>query len=169
MNTFLQRAAAAFDAFFDAISFASLRRKIFPARAGKTAKRRRGDFGEELAAKFLKKECAMKILCRNFCAGRDEIDIVALDGETLVFVEVKTRSERDLRGGLAAVDSRKRRALHRAAGAYLRALRERPAATRLDVVEVYLPDVAGTASETASGTPRIVHHCAVPWRLGGRR
>lgn len=96
----------------------------------------------------------MKILCRNFTAARDEIDIVARDGEALVFVEVKTRAETDLHGAVYAVDARKRRALRRAAGAYLRGLRERPAVARLDVVEVYV---------TENGAMRCVHHRALPF------
>ena len=98
----------------------------------------------------------MKILCRNFCAGKDEIDLVALDGETLVFVEVKTRSENDLRGAVFAVGARKKTALRRAADAYLCGLRERPKATRLDVVEVYVRE--------SDGAMRAVHHRALSWR-----
>lgn len=95
----------------------------------------------------------MKILCRNFTAGKDEIDLVARDGETLVFVEVKTRSESDLHGAVFAVDARKRQALKRATEAYLHALKARPAAVRFDVVEVYVG-----AEKSAF---RVVHHRAL--------
>lgn len=142
--------------FFEKILAAFLRRGS--ASAEKTARRERGDAGEKFAAEFLKKERGMKILCRNFRAGRDEIDLVAEDAGTLVFVEVKTRSENDPRGAVFAVDARKRRALRRAADAYLRALRERPPASRLDVVEVYVRE--------ADGAMRAVHHRALPWRRG---
>lgn len=130
--------------------------KRVPVQKKKTARRERGDAGEKFAADFLRKECGMKILCRNFCAGRDEIDIVARERDVLVFVEVKTRSESNRHGAVYAVDSRKRHALSRAANAYLRGLRERPAATRLDVVEVYVSE--------SDGTMRAVHHRALPWR-----
>jgi len=131
-----------------------LRRKI-----KKTERRKLGDTGEKFAAMFLKKERGMKILCRNFTAGRDEIDIVARDGETLVFVEVKTRAETDTHGAVFAVDARKRQALKRAVDAYLRALKTRPRAVRFDVVEVYV-----CAENFAM---RAVHHRALS--LSGKR
>lgn len=49
-----------------------------------------GNLGEDLAAKFLQKN-GYKILQRNFRSRFGEIDIVALEGEILVFVEVKAR------------------------------------------------------------------------------
>lgn len=121
----------------------------------RTWQRERGDAGEKFAADFLRKSCGMKILCRNFRVGKDEIDLVARDGKTLVFIEVKTRSENDSRGAVFAVDARKKTALRRAANAYLRGLRERPDSTRLDVVEVYVRE--------SSGEMRAVLHCAQSW------
>ena len=92
----------------------------------------------------------MKILLRNWRHGRDEVDIIAQEGDCLVFVEVKTRAEGDLHGGYAAVDARKRKAQKRAIRAYLNALRERPKAHRFDVVEVFLsPD---------NSRSRMIHH-----------
>lgn len=153
---FFKRAACVLADFIDAV-FSRIKKLFRSSRsAAKTERRERGDAGEKFAAEFLKRECGMKILCRNFRAGRDEIDIVAEDGGTLVFVEVKTRSENDSRGAVFAVDARKRNALKRAANAYLRALRERPPASRLDVVEVYVRE--------ADGALRAVHHRALPWR-----
>ena len=131
-------------------------RRLFPRKRAKTFRRERGDAGEQFAADFWKKRRGMKILRRNFRAGKDEIDIVARDGETLVFVEVKTRAEGDPRGAVFAVDARKRRALRRAADAFLGAMRERPRASRLDVVEVYVSE--------ADGSMRAVHHRALSWR-----
>lgn len=49
-----------------------------------------GVCGEDLAEKFLRKK-GYRIICRGYRAGRGEIDIIALDGRTLVFIEVKTR------------------------------------------------------------------------------
>ena len=49
-----------------------------------------GKRGEDLATEYLMKK-GYKILERNFRAGKCEIDIVAKDGQKLVFVEVKTR------------------------------------------------------------------------------
>jgi putative endonuclease len=56
-----------------------------------------GRCGEDLAEGLLCRK-KYRIICRGYRAGRGEIDIVALDGRTLVFVEVKTR--RSCRYGL---------------------------------------------------------------------
>lgn len=53
-------------------------------------RRKEGSFGEELAAEFLQKNGYL-ILERNYRFGRGEIDLIAKDGEELVFVEVKAR------------------------------------------------------------------------------
>ena len=50
-----------------------------------------GKFGEKAAAKFLKKK-KYKIIANNVKAGRSELDIIAIYGDTLVFTEVKTRT-----------------------------------------------------------------------------
>ena len=80
-----------------------------------------------------------KILARNWRSPRDrrdEIDLVARDGEVLVFVEVKTRAATALVPGYFTVDARKKKVLRRAATAYLRQLHPPPAVFRLDVIEV---------------------------------
>lgn len=100
-----------------------------------------GNFGENEAAKFLEKN-GYKISARNYRYSHYEIDIIAEDTESIVFVEVKTRTVDDdgyNRYGrpARAVDAAKQKRLIDAAYAYLRAhpSRKRP---RLDVVEVYL-------------------------------
>ena len=55
--------------------------------------RQRGDVGEELAAKFLMNK-GYKILERNYRFEHGEIDLIAEDGEELVFVEVKSRKSK---------------------------------------------------------------------------
>ena len=100
-----------------------------------------GNFGESEACKFLEKN-GYKIVCRNFRHSHYEIDIVAEDKESIVFVEVKTRTadgDGYNRYGrpARAVDSAKQKRLIDAAFAYLREhpSKKRP---RLDVIEVYL-------------------------------
>ncbi len=137
--------------FFDAI----FRRGERSGAEKKTWRRERGDAGEKFAADFLKKERGMKILCRNYRAGRDEIDIVALDAGTLAIVEVKTRSENDAHGAVFAVDARKKHALRRAANEFLHELGVRMP-MRLDVVEVYVRE--------RDGAMRAVHHQALSWK-----
>jgi putative endonuclease len=53
-----------------------------------------GDRGENLAARYIRNR-GYKIISRNFRCDSGEIDIVARDGKTIVFVEVKTRSYDD--------------------------------------------------------------------------
>lgn len=66
----------------------------FAPAKGAAAKDPLGDRGENRAARYLR-ERGYKILLRNFRCPLGEIDIVARDGRTLVFVEVKTRTEDD--------------------------------------------------------------------------
>ena len=101
-----------------------------------------GGLGERLAADWLQRERGFVVVARNWRSPRDrrdELDLVCRDGEVLVFVEVKARSERALVPGVHTVDARKKRVLRRTAQAYLAGLREKPLTFRLDVVEVVLP------------------------------
>ena len=92
-----------------------------------------GWLGEWQAARYLKRR-GMRILARRFRASHGEIDLIARDGETLVFVEVKTRPRGGINDGLRAVNADKRRHLRSAAAAYLTA---HPAASvRFDVIEI---------------------------------
>ena len=65
-----------------------------------------GRIGEIKAARYLKKQ-GMKILERNFRSLRGEVDIVAEDGDTLVFVEVKSRSSETYGQAVTAFKQRK--------------------------------------------------------------
>jgi len=94
-----------------------------------------GLWGEHQAEAFLERK-GYKILSRRFrLSARDELDLVARDGETLVFVEVKTRNTESFGRPMAAVDRNKRHYLSRAAVRYLRKL-GRPVNFRFDVIEV---------------------------------
>ena len=86
---------------------------------GRAVERRsRGQAGEDAAARLLERS-GMRILARNWRCGRLELDMVCRDGDTLVFVEVRTR----LKGGLVSpaesLTPAKRRHFMRAAQAYL--------------------------------------------------
>ena len=95
-----------------------------------------GLWGEEKAAAFLRAN-GFTVLGRNVRPDkRDEIDVVARIGETLVFVEVKTRRREDFGRPLMAVDKKKRHALNRAAAAYLRRAKFPNLYYRFDVIEV---------------------------------
>ncbi len=98
-----------------------------------------GEFGEQLAARWLWLQHGCKVLYRNFRAdGGGEVDIVARDRQTLAFIEVKTRTT-DLYGRpAAAVTAEKQALVVRGAKAWLRLLDERPELIRFDIVEVRL-------------------------------
>lgn len=77
-----------------------------------------GQRGEEAAARFLQ-EMGYQILQRNFYTRYGEIDLVALEGETLVFVEVRSRSTSGYGRAVESINRRKKAHLHQAALVYL--------------------------------------------------
>ena len=89
-----------------------------------------------MAKRFLRKN-GYRILYRNFRGhSGGEIDIVARDRDTLVFVEVKTRTREDFGRPMSAVDQQKRRRISRGGLAWLRLLDNPDILFRFDVVEV---------------------------------
>ncbi|MBO7223676.1 MAG: YraN family protein [Kiritimatiellae bacterium] len=111
-----------------------------PAENTILAKDALGIHGEKLAAEFLKSK-GFKIIGERVHIGMDELDLIAIDYrnpmvEQIVFVEVKTRSSALFGGGKAAVDTRKRKALIRAAKGYLKKTFSKPHAVRFDIIEV---------------------------------
>lgn len=81
-----------------------------------------GAWGEARAARHLRRR-GLRILHRNFRVHSGEIDIVALEERTIVFVEVKTLHRETRVAGHDRLDSSKRRRLQRAASSYLRRCR----------------------------------------------
>jgi len=100
-------------------------------------RRRLGAFGERLAAAHLEAK-GYRIRARNFRCREGEIDIVAQDGETLVFVEVRTRRGDALGGPAESVTAGKEARLVAAATAYVQSLPEPPTDQRIDVVAIQL-------------------------------
>src|SRR5881628_4216033 len=101
---------------------------------------RLGTRGENLACRFLRKN-GYKILYRNF-KGRTggEIDVVCRDRDTLVFVEVKTRTREDFGRPVEAVNAAKRKLISRGALAWLQLLDNPDILVRFDVVEIVLAE-----------------------------
>lgn len=94
----------------------------------------RGSASEDKACDFLRQE-GYRVVARNWRTREGELDIIARDGDVLVFVEVKSRSRDDFGGPEAAVDRAKQRRLIAAARSFLEATRcELP--TRFDVVAI---------------------------------
>lgn len=81
-------------------------------------RRAAGEAGEQLALEHLERR-GLRLLARNVRARGGEIDLVMLDGLTLVFVEVRSRSARGLVGALESVTTAKQRRVLTAARAYL--------------------------------------------------
>lgn len=116
--------------------------------------------GEALAAEFLEKQ-GYRIVLTNFKVpvGRNskgvqvtgEIDIIALDGETLCFVEVKTRRSEEFAPVITAVDRRKQRQITRTARVYRRIFDVWDHEYRFDVVTVLLPKPAEPIIELKRG------------------
>ncbi|MGC8865895.1 MAG: YraN family protein [Bacteroidales bacterium] len=95
-----------------------------------------GKTGEELAAEFLKKK-GFQIVATNWRFGKDEIDLIARDGEELVIVEVKTRKTNYFGEPQAFVSRVKQKALIRCANQYIR-LHKFDGETRFDIVSVLI-------------------------------
>ncbi len=95
-----------------------------------------GAEGEREAERFLRRE-RYAILARNYRCPAGEVDLVALDGRTVVFVEVKTRTGAGFGTPLEAVGARKRRQIIRAARHYLARHRLHDRNARFDVVGVW--------------------------------
>lgn len=119
----------------------------------RTERRRKGDMGEDAAAKFLRR-AGYKILDRNVTFGKLELDIVARDGDMTVFCEVKTREVAQAGHGgsrygtpASAVTREKQRNIIRAARAYM-AHNGALGHARFDVIEVY----------TRNGKIDSIHH-----------
>ena len=94
-----------------------------------------GQQGEQAAADFLEKK-GYKILHRNWQFKRAELDIVAQQRNTQIFVEVKTRSSSGLSNPEREMDNEKRRILRRTAGDYIRRAGRPDSEYRMDVLAI---------------------------------
>ncbi|HML36940.1 MAG TPA: YraN family protein [Bacillota bacterium] len=105
-----------------------------------------GSWGEAAAEKYLKKK-GYAILERNFRCRLGEIDIIALDGRSLVFIEVKTRCNQNYGLPCEAVTAAKLQHLKRTAAYYIAAHNAGSWDLRLDVIEIL-----------ARGSRAYIHH-----------
>jgi putative endonuclease len=129
-----------------------------PADGGDGGRKARGRAAEALAAAFLE-GLGARVIARNHAIKRGEVDLVCEDGQTVVFVEVRSRSSEAQGGPEETVDRRKRRRVVAAAtdGATRNGALERP--IRFDVVAVTFGE----------GEPRLEHFPAAfdadakPW------
>ena len=106
-----------------------------------------GKIGEDFAARFLVRR-GFRLVCSNFKVpiGRNrrgvavtgEIDLIALDENTLCFIEVKTRSSDEFASPLAAIDLRKQRQITRTAKIYRKIFGLQNTNFRYDAVSIVL-------------------------------
>jgi putative endonuclease len=128
-------------AVLDAVAARRNRREAMPEHLAT------GERGEEAAFIFLRRK-GFTVVAQRWNDGPlpGDIDLIAWDGEVLCFVEVKTRTSREVAKASAAVDRNKRKTLRKLAGQYLRHLPEEiQPETRFDIVTVY--DLPGQARE----------------------
>ncbi|PIP38830.1 MAG: YraN family protein [Desulfobacterales bacterium CG23_combo_of_CG06-09_8_20_14_all_51_8] len=103
-----------------------------------------GKFGEDLAARFLKKQ-GYEIICKNFHCCFGEIDIIAKDKDTVVFVEVKSRRTSTFGHPKFAVTKAKQEKISKVALHYLKINDQSNSRARFDVVTVN--EVAATKTD----------------------
>ena len=107
-----------------------------------------GDRGERAAVRYLKKQ-GFRILAKQYRNSYGEVDIIAQDGKTTVFAEVKTRTSTNDGQPFEAVDLRKQEKITRVALAWLKQHDRLEQPARFDVVSILWPD--------ESGEPQIQH------------
>ena len=95
-----------------------------------------GVSGEQRAAEWLSQEHGMKMIEQRCRTKAGEIDLIMLDGETIVFTEVKTRLRADAGMGILAVDRRKQKRIANASILYLLKKGWQNRSVRYDIVEV---------------------------------
>lgn len=96
-----------------------------------------GKQGEDLAAAFLQKK-GFQIIVRNYRQKTGEVDIIARDKETLVFIEVKTRSNLLFGKPFEAVTTNKQAQLNRIALDYITRNKLLEQAARFDVISILI-------------------------------
>lgn len=96
------------------------------------------------------------MLARNYRLGHREIDLIVQKGDTVAFVEVKTRSGKGFGHPLEAITARKRREIERVARAWLQRHGRAGLAYRFDAVSVQM----------RPGHPPLLEHVRDAWRLG---
>ena len=107
-----------------------------------------GDRGERAAVRFLKRK-GFKILAKQYRNQFGEVDVIALDGSQIVFVEVKTRQSTDAGQPFEAVDRRKQQKLTKLALVWLKKYKRLEQSARFDIVSVIWPQ--------NSAEPQIQH------------
>jgi putative endonuclease len=101
----------------------------------KKNKRKTGSRGEDIACEFISK-LGYEIIERNYQFGHGEIDIIAKNGETLVFIEVKFRKNLEFGPPELAITQGKQKQIKRVASAYLWEKDIKDQLCRIDVIAI---------------------------------
>lgn len=109
-----------------------------------------GRYGENVAAEHLRSQ-GLEILAARWTCRYGEIDLVARDGTTIVFCEVKTRTSQRFGTPVEAVSAQKAARLRKAAALYLQRHEPEAAGVRLDVVSVRIPSRGAPVVERICG------------------
>jgi len=118
-----------------------------------------GDAGERLAARHLRR-AGLRVLLRRYRTPQGEIDLICREGQTVVFVEVKTRRGTGKGLPAEAVDLAKQRQLTRLALAFLKQHRLLDHPARFDVVGIVWP---------GADTPPVITHYRNAFEAQGLR
>lgn len=110
-------------------------RRWFGRSPGADPRHDLGRRGEDLAAKYLE-GLGYRIIARRERILRGDLDLIALDDRTVVFVEVRTRSDTQHGHPVETIDRRKQRRIATLANAYIRRHRLEDCRVRIDVVTV---------------------------------
>jgi putative endonuclease len=118
-----------------------------------------GRRGEDIAHRFLQR-AGMTVVARNHRtpSGSAEVDLIAWDGDKLVFIEVKTRSSAEFGPPERAVDSEKKHRLVLAAADYARRSEVPLSHVRFDVVSVVLTQPPAVTHYRDVFTPQSSGH-----------
>lgn len=104
----------------------------------KDTRRQTGRLGEQAAAEKAE-ACGFRILHRNWRCRTGELDVVAMDGETLVFIEVRTRTGTAVFGTpQESVDGRKQRQVRNTAQVYIHNLGKYEYPIRFDLISIVM-------------------------------
>jgi putative endonuclease len=108
-----------------------------------------GSRSERAAVRFLR-QLGYRIVARNRCYPEGEFDLIAVDGNTVVFVEVRSTESADIERTVASVDLAKQRRLSRLALRFLQEKRLLDYSSRFDIIAIAWPP--------NQSQPLIVHY-----------
>ena len=94
-----------------------------------------GRYGEDLAYKKIKR-LGYKQIIRNYRCPLGEVDLIATEGDTLVFIEIKTRRGRSVGYAKEAVNAKKRRQISKVALSYMKSEGCSESKARFDVIAI---------------------------------